>query len=352
MTISLHLHDVKAHDRIRALAATKRHGNCWRLSGQYMGSKMTNNHDYRTHPTSEYRFFLFDPEWEGLMFFRSEAERDAAAKEAINAYKDVDNGWSEEVERLLMGEATHVCTKANVVERPSDEELDEEGCDGEGTYWDPAIELRCDYEMLPIGNTPLVKAQKRLEWAAEVRRLRSEIDSAREDLQSFIEDRNHWKTKAEAAEAVLQNLMSYLSVNGCRTEIDPENAELRIRDGINMLVRPAMERAELAEKALKEAQEQEPVAYMIHEYQGTGEKRLQFQPHIPSIRDDVTGPIVTALYARPVPAAPVVAVPAVPTDEQIHAAYRKALGQSIRERDMPEIRKFARALLQTTGEEK
>ena len=39
------------------------------------------------------------------------------------------------------------------------------------------------------------------------------------------------------------------------------------------------------------------------------------------------------------------AAPAVPTDEQIHAAYREALGQSIRERDMPEIRKFARALL-------
>lgn len=140
--------------------------------------------------------------------------------------------------------------------------------------------------------------------SAEVRRLRSEIDSARDDLQSFVDDRNHWKTKAEAAQAVLQNLMSYLSVNGCRTEIDPENAELRIRDGINMLVRPALERAERAEKALKEAQEQPAVAWMIHEYQGTGEKRLQFQPHIPSIRDAVTGPIVTALYARPVPAAP------------------------------------------------
>lgn len=46
---------------------------------------------------------------------------------------------------------------------------------------------------------------------------------------------------------------------------------------------------------------------------------------------------------------PAVAVPAVPTDEQIHAAYRKALDQSIRERDMPEIRKFARALLQSAA---
>jgi hypothetical protein len=121
--------------------------------------------DYKTNPDPEYRFFLFDPEWEGMMFFKSEADRAAAAEDAINAYKDLDNGWSEEVERLCMGEVTHVCTQTNVVERPSDEELDEEGCDGEGTYWDPDIELRCDYEMLPIGNTPLVKAQKRLEWA-------------------------------------------------------------------------------------------------------------------------------------------------------------------------------------------
>jgi len=41
--------------------------------------------------------------------------------------------------------------------------------------------------------------------------------------------------------------------------------------------------------------------------------------------------------------------PNAPTDEQIHAAYRNALGQSIRERDMPEIRKFARALLQSAA---
>ncbi len=73
-----------------------------------------------------------------------------------------------------------------------------------------------------------------------------------------------------------------------------------LRDEVNGLT-GSLDRAE---KALKEAQEQPAVAWMIHEYQGTGEKRLQFQPHIPSIRDDVTGPIVTALYARPVPAAP------------------------------------------------
>lgn len=76
----------------------------------------------------------------------------------------------------------------------------------------------------------------------------------------------------------------------------------RLRDDVNGLT-GSLDRAD---KALKEAQQQPAVAWMIHEYQGTGEKRLQFQPHIPSIRDAVTGPIVTALYARPVPSAPAV----------------------------------------------
>ena len=110
------------------------------------------SHDYKTSPTPKYRFFLFDPEpeWVGLMYFKSEAERDAAAKDAINAYKDLDNGWSEEVEGLCMGEVTHVCTQTNVVNRPLAESLNSDGYDEDGEYWGPDIELRCGYEMLPL----------------------------------------------------------------------------------------------------------------------------------------------------------------------------------------------------------
>ncbi len=138
----------------------------------------------------------------------------------------------------------------------------------------------------------------------------------------------------------------------------------RLRDEVNGLT-GSLDRAE---KALKEAQQQPAVAWMIHEYQGTGEKRLQFQPHIPSIRDDVTGPIVTALYARPVPAAPAVAVPAV-TEEWREVLRECADDLSIEldqrygdSRKYPsEQRKYeaemqpvyrARALLQSTGDKK
>ena len=121
--------------------------------------------DYRSHPTPEYRFFLFDPEWDGMMFFKSEEARAEVAAEAIQEYKDVDNGWSEEVERICMGEVSFICTQTNVQERPPAEELDEEGNDGEGRYWPEDVEKFCEYEMLPLGETPLVKAQKRLQWA-------------------------------------------------------------------------------------------------------------------------------------------------------------------------------------------
>jgi len=96
-------------------------------------------------------------------------------------------------------------------------------------------------------------------------------------------------------------------------------------------LRTQTERAEAAEAELAKLREQRPVAV----YDGVEMSRYTLRW--------VNGPIHIGanLYAAPVPAT------AVPTDEQIHAAYRVALGQSIRERDMPEIRKFARALLQS-----
>lgn len=165
----------------------------------------------------------------------------------------------------------------------------------------------------------------------------------------------------------------------------------RLRDEVNGLT-GSLDRAE---KALKEAQEQEPVAFWWigpdgkdngGPYRGKPsdaaidnalnmgcEPVLLYARPVPAnlveshqIKRDSnplefegikTAPAVAAGLPAigpyrdfiPAPAEPTVAVPAVPTDEQIHVAYREALGQSIRERDMPEIRKFARALLQSAS---
>lgn len=101
--------------------------------------------------------------------------------------------------------------------------------------------------------------------------------------------------------------------------------------------------AKSAEEELRKTREQEP-AWMMHENGTLWSPKLA----LPKLQPE----LFTALYARPVPANPIdfdriKTVPAMPTDEQIHAAYRKALGQSIRERDMPEIRKFSHSLLQS-----
>jgi hypothetical protein len=135
-------------------------------------------------------------------------------------------------------------------------------------------------------------------------RVRSQDDAT---FAALRDDVNGLTGSLDRAESVLQNLMSYLSVNGCRTEIDPENAELRILDGINMLVRPAVERAERAEAALKEAQEQPPSFWVSADgFRSRGSGRNIATKPEKRKSDDVP------LYASPVPAAPAVAVPAVP----------------------------------------
>lgn len=134
--------------------------------------------------------------------------------------------------------------------------------------------------------------------AAEVRRLRDEVNGLTGSLHR--------------AESALQNLMSYLSVNGCRTEIDPENAEIRIRDGINMLVRPALERAELAEAELAPLREQKPALYMAFSECGQFIRYWTRDTANLDATMAVNDFTVLEFFARPVPAAPAVAVPAVP----------------------------------------
>ena len=101
-------------------------------------------------PTKEYRYFLHDPEGHGLIYFKSTDDRDAEAKKAIKDYMSDYDGWSEDVELVCVGEVTHIVTKTNVIKRPPDDEIDEEGCDGEGNYWDADWSEMCNYELKKI----------------------------------------------------------------------------------------------------------------------------------------------------------------------------------------------------------
>jgi hypothetical protein len=97
-------------------------------------------------PSPNRRFFYYDPK-DTFFYFATKAERDEAAEKAIDGYLN-DNGWNENVTQIVAGELTQVTKQCDVVNRPPDDELDEDGCDIEGTYWDEH-EYSCNYRLYP-----------------------------------------------------------------------------------------------------------------------------------------------------------------------------------------------------------
>jgi len=110
-------------------------------------------YDFQSIPDKNYRFFLSDREEGEVLFFRTEQERDKYAKvEAIPEY--IEDTWYEDsVTGIHAGEVTHLIQKTNVVKRPPDNEIDEDGDDENGVYWSDYSEI-CDYELLPINDPP------------------------------------------------------------------------------------------------------------------------------------------------------------------------------------------------------
>jgi len=95
------------------------------------------------------QWFAHDPE-NGAIFFSTENEAKAQADEWLESYKECANtdGWHELVDEVCYGKVTHAATAINLTQRP--EELDEDGCDEEGTWWDRDVEFTCDYEIQPV----------------------------------------------------------------------------------------------------------------------------------------------------------------------------------------------------------
>lgn len=113
-------------------------------------SGKTVKREWRNSPSTEYRFFLYDPEGNGFMFFKTAEDRDKASVLSIGEY--CDDGWSEEVSRVCAGELTHVVHKCNVNQKPqrndfaSDEEFEDAAEDWNGGDFDET----CDYELCPL----------------------------------------------------------------------------------------------------------------------------------------------------------------------------------------------------------
>jgi len=109
--------------------------------------------DAKSRPSKEYPYFLFDPEnnvYYPFQFFKTEAERDEAAANAIREYLDQDFGWNEEVVGVFVGVVTGVAAQTDV--RYPVGELDEGRCDGVGQYWPEDVEYTCNYTIQPLSS--------------------------------------------------------------------------------------------------------------------------------------------------------------------------------------------------------
>ena len=93
-------------------------------------------------------YFMYDPEGDGYQEYLSQEDALSAAKEAIGYY--LDDGWSEDVESVVVGKITHRATQVNLVKRPPESEIDDEGIDGEGDWWDGDWEEKCNYELIEV----------------------------------------------------------------------------------------------------------------------------------------------------------------------------------------------------------
>lgn len=100
---------------------------------------------YNAHPN--YPFFLYNAGLDGFEYYKTEKERDKGAKDAIQGY--LDDGWNEDVTNVVIGKITGQATMVDVETQTG--ELDEDGCDESGEYWDNDYEYKCNYEIKPLG---------------------------------------------------------------------------------------------------------------------------------------------------------------------------------------------------------
>ena len=63
---------------------------------------------FKESPDSEYRYFVYEPIEQLMLYYKSKEEQLNAAKDIIQECKDDDNFWMEEAGQVLMGEITHI----------------------------------------------------------------------------------------------------------------------------------------------------------------------------------------------------------------------------------------------------
>ncbi|MGK0272146.1 MAG: hypothetical protein ACI88H_002812 [Cocleimonas sp.] len=108
---------------------------------------MSKNTDKTYNPSPEHPFFYYDPEGDGFVYFKTEALRDKWANDAIQQY--LDDCWDEQVLNVVSGTLTGQASMIDVEVKPS--ATDEQGIDGQGSYWPDDCDYRCDYKIKSLG---------------------------------------------------------------------------------------------------------------------------------------------------------------------------------------------------------
>lgn len=91
------------------------------------------------------RFFVYCNE-SGFDCFETLDEALDEASERTQEY--LVDGWSEEVTSVCVGKITHRAKMCDQVF--PDGEIDEDGLDEAGDYWDPDWEYKCNYKVLTV----------------------------------------------------------------------------------------------------------------------------------------------------------------------------------------------------------
>ena len=93
------------------------------------------------------KYFVNCPDC-GFSTFDTEENRDKAAHDCIQHH--LDEGWSEEVDQVVAGVITSTATQTDLIKRPPDSEIDDEGLDGDGNDWGLGFEFTCNYKMIEV----------------------------------------------------------------------------------------------------------------------------------------------------------------------------------------------------------
>lgn len=100
------------------------------------------------HSPDDGRFFYYDPET-GFHFFTTKAERDEAAKEAIENCLD-DGLWFDEVTDIFAGVCTHITEKIVLASKPDNYDDMDAGEQGDAWPHGPDVDEILDYKLTPL----------------------------------------------------------------------------------------------------------------------------------------------------------------------------------------------------------